>query len=121
MITIPDNTPAHELVILKARVDELLKAASRDLIRPGKVAKFIGRNGETVYIRIQKMNQKTVSGQSCDANGVIYDPKSGKWRVSYDLLTPVVAAPKIADTLPAPTIAADKPVARSLVGVSDSW
>lgn len=120
MITTPNDIPSYELVLLKERVDELFKTRMHSLIRPGKVAKFFGRDGnEELMILIDKVNIKTVSGNVCDSFGNILMPKRG-WRVGHSQLTPVIAAPTIADKLPPPRVEADKPAA-SVFSPTDSW
>lgn len=119
MITIPNDIPSYELVLLKERVDELFKVRMRNLIRPGKIAWFVAQNGEKLMLLIERVNTKTVSGNVCDSFGNVLMPKRG-WRVGISQLTPVIAAPTIADKLPPPKVESDKP-AVSVFSSADSW
>lgn len=92
-----DKMSTSALSEIQEHVKKILHARSSGAMRVGKVGWFLDNNGAKRFMRIERINAKTIGGREVDA--VHHMPLSafgGKWRVSPNLLTMI-------DTGPAPT------------------
>lgn len=82
----------EDLTTLKGKVDEILKSRQRTELRRGALVSFENsRNGERVFMTVDRINQKSVSGTAVDAKTGM--PTRQSWRVSPSLLRTEVHAP----------------------------
>jgi len=78
---------------IRDKCSEILRTRSDGALRTHAVGFFNDSNGKRHYIRIQRINQKTVSGVEVDAADHAITFKN-KWKVSPQLLTIVGTGPK---------------------------
>lgn len=108
------------LTKLKQECSLLLRKRS---CKVGAVATFMDKSGNKRYIRITGVNPKTVSGVEVD--GLTHAPKTGKWRVSHDCLTPLAEGVIGREVTFAPKEEAERDTAPSAhtitTAVDDAW
>jgi hypothetical protein len=93
-----DKMSTAALSEIQERVTRILHNRSSGAMRVGRVGWFLDNNGNKRFMRIERINSKTIGGREVDA--IHHHPLSafgGKWRVSPNLLTMI-------DTGPAPAV-----------------
>ena len=92
------NTLSDDALLeLKGKVDAILKHRQRSQMRIGALVSFENsRNGERVYMTVERINQKSITGTTVDTKTGA--PTRHQWRVSPGLLRYEPRAP----WLPAP-------------------
>jgi hypothetical protein len=78
----------------------------------GAIVKFTNRIGEDIYMRVNRINSRTLSGDQTDEYGNPH-PSRGKWRASPEFCVVVASPRKLVPVKPAP--APHKPT------VDDAW
>lgn len=78
---------------IRDKCDAVLTTRVDNQLRSGSIASFRDRDGSTRYLRVNRVNDKSVSGVECDPKtfGAI---STTRWRVGRSLLT-VIANPGV--------------------------
>lgn len=81
------------LASIRDKCSEVLRNRSETALRIGAVGSFTDSLGKRHFMRVQRINQKTVSGYEVDAadHNIVF---KNKWKVSPQLLTIVGTGPK---------------------------
>lgn len=90
-----DKMSTAALSEIQERVKTILHQRSSGALRVGKVGWFLDNKGAKRFMRIERINAKTIGGREVD--GIHFQPLSafgGKWRVSPNLLTMLDTGPK---------------------------
>ena len=91
-----DKMSTAALSEIQERVKRILHVRSSGAMTRGKVGWFLDNAGNKRFIRIERINAKTIGGREVDAiHHMPLSTMGGKWRVSPNLLTMI-------DTGPAP-------------------
>ena len=92
-----DKMSTAALSEIQERVKRILHSRSSGAMRPGKVGWFLDVHGHKRFIRIERINAKTIGGREVDAiHHMPLSTMGGKWRVSPNLLTMIDTGPAVA-------------------------
>ena len=96
-LTVLEKMSTEALIALRDKTKEVLDKRSVGALRRGGVGFFSDQKGNRRFMRIERINDKSVSGYEVD--GLHFQrlsPTGGKWRVGTGLITMMDTSPKAA-------------------------
>ena len=93
-LSVLEKMSTEALCGIRDKAADILRERSSGALRVGMIGYFIDSRGNRRMLRVDRVNQKTVSGVEVDAiHHMPLSAKSGGWRVSKNLMTMIDTGP----------------------------
>jgi hypothetical protein len=90
-----EGLSTEALASIRDKCAEVLRGRSEIALRSGAIGYFRDQRGVKRFMRVTRINQKTVSGYECDPEtGARLGSAEARWKVSPHLLTIMGTGPK---------------------------